>query len=116
MLNRTVLTIPARSGAEGRLYGSITTADLADEIWRTRKIRVDRRKIRLEEPIKLLGAYLVEIDVFPEVRAVDQGPGRTGRGLRLRRRGGGGEPAEAAARSPSRRRRRDRLAPPPAAA
>ncbi len=69
VLNRTVLTIPARSGAEGRLYGSITTADLADEIWRTRKIRVDRRKIRLEEPIKLLGAYLVEIDVFPEVRA-----------------------------------------------
>jgi large subunit ribosomal protein L9 len=68
-LNRTVLSIPARSGAEGRLYGSITSADLADEIWRTRKIRVDRRKIRLEEPIKALGTYLVEIDVFPEVRA-----------------------------------------------
>jgi large subunit ribosomal protein L9 len=68
-LNTTVLSIPARSGAEGRLYGSITSADLADEIWRTRKVRVDRRKIRLEEPIKALGTYLVEIDVFPEVRA-----------------------------------------------
>jgi len=68
-LNRTVLSIPARSGAEGRLYGSITSADLADEIWRTRKVRVDRRKIRLDEPIKALGTYLVEIDVFPEVRA-----------------------------------------------
>ena len=42
---------------------------LADEIWRTRKIRVDRRKIRLEEPIKAVGAYLVEIDVFTDVRA-----------------------------------------------
>ena len=69
VLNRTVLSIPARSGAEGRLYGSITSADLADEVWRTRKIRVDRRKIRLEEPIKALGTYLVEIDVFPGVRA-----------------------------------------------
>jgi len=68
-LNRTVLTIPARCGPDGRLYGSITSADLADEVWRTRKIRVDRRKIRLDEPIKALGTYLVEINVFPEVRA-----------------------------------------------
>jgi large subunit ribosomal protein L9 len=68
-LNRTVLTVPARCGPDGRLYGSITSADLADEIWRTRKIRVDRRKIRLDEPIKAIGTYLIEIDVFPEVRA-----------------------------------------------
>lgn len=69
LLTKTVLTIPARSGPDGRLYGSVTAADLADEIWRTRKIRVDRRKIRLEEPIKAVGAYLVEIDVFTDVRA-----------------------------------------------
>ena len=69
LLTKTVLTIPARSGLDGRLYGSVTAADLADEIWRTRKIRVDRRKIRLEEPIKAIGSYLVEIDVFHEVRA-----------------------------------------------
>jgi large subunit ribosomal protein L9 len=68
-LNRTVLTVPARCGPDGRLYGSITSADLADEIWRTRKIRVDRRKIRLDEPIKAIGTYLIEIDVFTEVRA-----------------------------------------------
>ena len=69
LLTKTVLTIPARSGPDGRLYGSVTAADLADEIWRARKVRVDRRKIRLEEPIKAIGSYLVEIDVFPEVRA-----------------------------------------------
>ncbi len=68
-LTKTVLTIPARSGPDGRLYGSVTAADLADEIWRARKIRVDRRKIRLEEPIKAIGSYLVEIDVFTGVRA-----------------------------------------------
>ena len=68
-LTKTVLTIPARSGPDGRLYGSVTAADLADEIWRARKIRVDRRKIRLEEPIKAIGSYLVEIDVFTDVRA-----------------------------------------------
>lgn len=68
-LTKTVLTIPARSGPDGRLYGSVTAADLADEIWRARKIRVDRRKIRLEEPIKAIGSYLVEIDVFTNVRA-----------------------------------------------
>ena len=69
LLTKTVLTIPARSGPDGRLYGSVTAADLADEIWRARKVRVDRLKIRLEEPIKALGSYLVEIDVFHEVRA-----------------------------------------------
>lgn len=69
VLNRTVLKIPARSGADGRLYGSVTSADLADEVWRTRKIRIDRRKVRLDEPIKALGDYLVAIDLFPEVRA-----------------------------------------------
>jgi large subunit ribosomal protein L9 len=51
------------------MYGSVTSADLADEIWRTRKIRIDRRKVRLDEPIKALGDYLVEIDLFPEVKA-----------------------------------------------
>jgi large subunit ribosomal protein L9 len=69
LLTKTVLTIPARSGPDGRLYGSVTAADLADEIWRARKVRVDRRKIRLEEPIKAIGSYLVEIDVFTGVRA-----------------------------------------------
>ena len=69
VVDRTVLKIPARAGADGRLYGSVTSADLADEVWRTRKIRIDRRKVRLDEPIKALGDYLVEIDLFPEVRA-----------------------------------------------
>ncbi len=69
VIDRTVLRIPARAGGDGRLYGSVTSADLADEVWRTRKIRIDRRKVRLDEPIKSLGDYMVSIDLFPEVKA-----------------------------------------------
>jgi large subunit ribosomal protein L9 len=68
-LTTTILTIPVLAGAGDRLYGSVTAADIADEIWRTRKIRVDRRKVQLDDPIKRLGTYQVEIEVFPEVLA-----------------------------------------------
>jgi len=68
-LNTTILTMPVLAGAGDRLYGSVTPADIADEIWRTRKIRVDRRKVRLDEPIRRLGTYQVDIEVFPEVVA-----------------------------------------------
>jgi len=68
-LTTTILTIPVLAGAGDRLYGSVTPADIADEIWRTRKIRVDRRKVQLEEPIKRLGTYQVDIEVFTGVIA-----------------------------------------------
>src|SRR5947209_2582970 len=68
-LNRTVLTIKARSGAEDRLYGSVTSSDVADALWKARKIRVDRRKVDLEEPIKALGSYRVGITVWGDVEA-----------------------------------------------
>ena len=68
-LTRTILTLPVLAGAGDRLYGSVTAADIADEIWRTRKIRVDRRKVRLDDPIKRLGTYQIDIEVFPEVVA-----------------------------------------------
>ena len=68
-LTTTILTIPVLAGAGDRLYGSVTPADIADEIWRARKIRVDRRKVQLDEPIRRLGTYQVDIEVFPEVVA-----------------------------------------------
>jgi large subunit ribosomal protein L9 len=68
-LTRTILTLPVLAGAGDRLYGSVTAADIADEIWRTRKIRVDRRKVRLDDPIKRLGTYQIDIEVFPGVVA-----------------------------------------------
>ena len=68
-LNKTVVTIGARAGGGERLYGSITGADVADAIWSARRVRVDKRKIRLEEPIKSLGTFMVDIDVFEGVEA-----------------------------------------------
>jgi large subunit ribosomal protein L9 len=62
-LNRTVLTIPAHAGEGERLYGSVGAADVADAIWDARKLRVDKRKVRLDEPIKSLGTYMIDVEL-----------------------------------------------------
>ena len=68
LLAKTVLRFEVKSGPTGALFGSVTPTDIADEIWRTRKVRVDRRKIELPEPIKRVGRYEVPIEVFTDVR------------------------------------------------
>ena len=67
-LRKTVLRFEVNAGAQGTLFGSVTPTDIADELWRARKIRVDRRKIDLPDPIKRVGRYEVPIDVFTDVR------------------------------------------------
>ncbi len=67
VLAKTVLRFEVNAGPTGALFGSVTPGDLADEIWRVRKIRVDRRKIALDEPIKRIGRYEVPIHVFESV-------------------------------------------------
>ena len=67
-LRKTVLSFEVNAGPQGTLFGSVTPTDIVDEIWRTRKIRVDRRKIELEDPIKRIGRYEVPIAVFEDVR------------------------------------------------
>ena len=69
LLGRTVLTIPQQAGEDGRLFGSVTTQDIADAIRDARGIRVDRRKIHLEEPIRNVGTYMVVVEVADEVTA-----------------------------------------------
>jgi len=68
-LNKTVVTIGAHAGEGERLYGSVTSTDVADAIYDARKIKIDRHKIHLEEPIKSLGTFMVDIDVFEGVTA-----------------------------------------------
>ena len=68
-LGRTVLTIPQQAGDDGRLFGSVTTQDIADAIRDARGIRVDRRKIHLEDPIRNIGTYMVVVEVADEVTA-----------------------------------------------
>jgi large subunit ribosomal protein L9 len=67
VLAKTVLRFEARAGATGALFGSVTPSDIVDEIWRVRKIRVDRRKVAID-PIKRIGRYLVPIELFEDVR------------------------------------------------
>lgn len=68
LLGKTVLRFEAKAGPAGLLFGSVTPTDIADELWRTRKVRVDRRKIDLAEPLKRIGRYEVPIEVFADVR------------------------------------------------
>jgi large subunit ribosomal protein L9 len=66
-LTKTVLRFEVKAGPTGSLFGSVTPTDIADEIWRTRKIRVDRRKIGIDN-IKRIGNHVVPIDLFEGVR------------------------------------------------
>jgi large subunit ribosomal protein L9 len=72
-ISSTTLTMGVKVGEGGKLYGSITTKDIADALGR-RGITIDRHKIELEEPLKTLGTYKVAIKVFsgmtPEVTVV----------------------------------------------
>jgi large subunit ribosomal protein L9 len=66
LLNKTVLTIAQQAGADGRLFGSVTTQDIADAISDARGLKLDRHNVHLPEPIKNVGTY---IDVVPDVSA-----------------------------------------------
>jgi large subunit ribosomal protein L9 len=69
LLGRTVLTIPQQAGDDGRLFGSVTTQDIADAIRDARGIKVDRRKIHLDEPIRNIGTFMVVVEIADEVTA-----------------------------------------------
>jgi large subunit ribosomal protein L9 len=66
VLGKTVLRFEVKSGPTGSLFGSVTASDIADEIWRARKVRVDRRKIETD-PIKRIGRYTIPIELFQDV-------------------------------------------------
>jgi large subunit ribosomal protein L9 len=63
LLSKTVLTISASAGEDGRLFGSVTNQDIADAIRDARGIRVDKRKVHLEEPIRHIGTHMVVVEV-----------------------------------------------------
>ncbi|MBW3656912.1 MAG: 50S ribosomal protein L9 [Gemmatimonadetes bacterium] len=61
------LTFHARAGQEGKLFGSITSADIADKL-AEQGVQIDRRTIELDEPIKSLGVTSVPVRLHPQVR------------------------------------------------
>ncbi len=69
ILDETTIEMKAKSGEGGRLFGSITTKQIASELQKKKKIKVDRRKMDLPEPIRTLGFTNVPIKLHPEVTA-----------------------------------------------
>jgi large subunit ribosomal protein L9 len=69
ILGAATVTITARAGAEGRLFGSVTTADIAEAVEAQTGAVLDRRRIVLAEPIKSLGSHVVPVRLHADVEA-----------------------------------------------
>ncbi len=67
-IGATPLRIPARAGEDGRLFGSVTAADVADALVAA-GAAVDRKHVRLEEPIRSVGTHDVAVHLHPDVNA-----------------------------------------------
>jgi large subunit ribosomal protein L9 len=68
-LSAKPIRIAVRAGDDGRLFGSVTAPDLAREIEAAAGVAIDRRQIRLEEPIRSVGAHEVLVHLHPDVNA-----------------------------------------------
>ena len=62
-----VITIPAKAGAEGKLFGSVTAADLVAAVALQTGVELDRRRIHLDEPIKTIGTHTVPVKLHADV-------------------------------------------------
>ncbi len=68
-LESLTITLPARAGEAGRLFGSITTADVADAVKAAGGPVLDKRKVDLGSPIKTVGKHSAKVEVHPDVTA-----------------------------------------------
>ena len=66
-LEGVMVKIGAQSGADGKLYGSVTTSDIAEKLKEQSGIEIDRRKIQLDSPIKAYGSYTLDVKLYPEI-------------------------------------------------
>ena len=64
-LDSILVKIPASSGADGRLYGSVTAKDIAEKLQKEHGITVDKRKIQLSDPIRAYGQYDLDVKLSP---------------------------------------------------
>jgi large subunit ribosomal protein L9 len=69
LLSRTVLTISHPAGDDGRLFGQVTAQEIVDAIKQARDLKLDKRKVQLEEPIRTTGTHMVEVEVHDGVTA-----------------------------------------------
>ena len=68
-INERSVTIKTKAGEGGRIFGSITSKDIADALADQHKLTVDKKKIQLDNPIKQTGELTVDIKLYPEVMA-----------------------------------------------
>ena len=68
-LSGTTIKFTAPAGPDGKLYGSITAANISEALKTKENIDIDKKKIILEEHIKSFGTYVVDIKVYPEMTA-----------------------------------------------
>ncbi|MBA4494088.1 50S ribosomal protein L9 [Paenactinomyces guangxiensis] len=68
-LSEITLTLTAKSGEGGRVFGSITSKQISQELKKKFQLNVDKKKIQLEEPIRTLGVTRVPVKLHPEVTA-----------------------------------------------
>ena len=66
-LKNVTVKIKAQPGADGRIYGSVTSKEIAEQLAAQHKITIDKRKISLADPIKAFGTYLPEVKLYPEI-------------------------------------------------
>lgn len=66
-LKNVTVKIKAQAGADGRIYGSVTSKEIAEQLAAQHKITIDKRKINLTDPIKAFGTYQPEVKLYPEI-------------------------------------------------
>lgn len=66
-LETITVKLQAKSGADGRLYGSVTSLDIANALEEQHKIQVDKRKIQLSDPLKTFGVHTVTVKLYTEI-------------------------------------------------
>jgi large subunit ribosomal protein L9 len=69
MIDRTAVTVGALAGPQGKLFGSVGAAEIARAVEANRKLRIDAAKIKLDEPIKSVGAFQVPVELYQGVTA-----------------------------------------------
>jgi large subunit ribosomal protein L9 len=69
LLSKTVLTISQQAGDDGRLFGSVTSQDIVDAVREARGLKLDKRRVHLEDPIKNVGTYMVVVELSDGVTA-----------------------------------------------
>jgi large subunit ribosomal protein L9 len=69
LLRKTVLTISHQAGDDGRLFGSVTSQEIVDAVRQARGVRLDKRRVQLDEPIRTTGTHMVTVEIADGVTA-----------------------------------------------